>query len=165
MAIHETFSKTSLPSQEDREAVDKKQLFREKMLERIRMRLGPDHPNQQLMEVVLLDICLKVTSVHVGCLEEFEQSMGEELWAYKMPPEEYSKYNSEEQQRFKRNARKWSRCRKNIQDIGNDVIDQIVNKMSFLHLSATPQTFRGEMVSSQIAADAAYRQNRQENGD
>ena len=114
---------------------NKKEIFRAKQLERIREAIGTNNPDQCEKEELLLTICSKITSVYIGCFDKIEQILGEEVWAYKVPPEEFSKFSQEEQEVFKRHFKLWNDCRLSIKDLGNKVIDDVIEMVKTLTLT------------------------------
>ncbi len=141
---------------ENEQAVDRKQQFRERMLNRIRSGIGFNNKDQQLKETVLLDICLKITSIYVRCLEEIENEFGEEIWGYKLPPDIFDQLPEEEQQRMRLHSQKWRNSRAVIRSFGNDVINHIINKFGFLSLDVMNDSFSGQICHTPEEAKQFY---------
>jgi len=115
---------------------DKKKYFQMKLLDRIQCIVGENNPDQEIKEDILLKICSKITSVYVGCFEKIEQTLGEEVWAYRVTSEVFNQFTPEEQEMYKRRAKLWNDCRLNIKDIGSKVIDDVIdilNNVTFIN--------------------------------
>jgi len=110
-------------------ACDKKVLFQQRLLERIREHIGTCNKDQYLKEKILAKIASKITSVYIGCFEKIEQVLGEEIWAYKVAPEIFDEFSPEEQEQYKRMAKLWNECRLAIKDWGNKVIDSVIDDL------------------------------------
>jgi len=110
-------------------AYERKIFFQEKLLERIRERIGVGNRDQFLKEKILARICSKITSVYVGCFDQIERVLGEEIWAYKVEPEIFEQFSLKEQKKYKRMARLWNDCRLAIKDLGNKMIDSVIDDL------------------------------------
>ena len=114
---------------------NKRDIFRQKQLERIRNRIGRDNPDQAFKEGLLLNICSKVTSVYIGCFDKIERLLGKEVWAYQASPEEFANFTPEEQLIYRRRFDLWNDCRLSIKELGNKVIDNIIDSVGTFTLT------------------------------
>lgn len=108
--------------------------FREALLDRIQTQIGKENPDQEIKEKILTEICAQITSVYIGCFDKIEQSLGEEVWAYDVPPEIYNQIPPDAQEHLMRRAKIWSDCKLAIKSMGNQVISNVIgllNKVNF----------------------------------
>lgn len=110
------------------EACDRKTFFHKKMRERIREHIGVTGKDQALKEEILGRICSKITSVYIGSLDKIEQALGD-TWAYRVAPEIFERYTPEEKEYYKRMAMLWNDCRLAIKELGNRVIDEVIDEL------------------------------------
>jgi len=154
-------------SPEERTEIDRKQRFRQFLLNRIQDRIGLTRSDQKLMEVILVDICSKITSVYIGCLAQFEDAFGEDVWGYKVDEEQWETFTPNVRTLFAQNAEKWRVCRDKIKVHGDGIIDYVIDKLSYLHLSAPPQNVIGQMYAdaAEISSEFRRKKNRSKDQD
>jgi len=104
--------------------------FRRMLLNRIQDRIGLNNIDQKLKEEILPRVCSKMTAIWVGAFDKLEQSMGRDVWAYKVENEIFNQFSMDEQDKFKRNAALWKDCRLTIKELGNTLIDEVIDILS-----------------------------------
>ena len=130
MATFETIEEEQPEEQYVLTAVDRRVFFREKLFERIREQIGTNNPDQEIREQILFDICAKITAVYVGCFSIIEESLGKDVWAYKVPSKEYYSMSREDQERCKIQAMIWDECKNQMKQLGNDISEGIIRILS-----------------------------------
>ena len=109
---------------------ERKMYFRKMLLARIQERIGLNNIDQKLKEEILPRVCSKMTAIWVGAFDKLEQTMGRDVWAYKVENEIFNQFSMDEQDKLKRNAALWKDCRLTIKELGNVLIDEVIDILS-----------------------------------